>query len=361
MAIETKEITFEQEIEYSLLDHGGYIKGNPRDYNREFAIDTKQLFQFLQDSQPVEWEKLCRKHGENVETGFLKKLYRDLDTYGTLYVLRHGVVDAPAKLSLCYFKPASGMNQTSQALYEKNILTITRQVHYSLKNENSIDVVLFINGLPVATVELKNPITGQTVENAKRQYMKDRDPRELLLSFKARCLVHFAVDTEEVWMTTKLNGINTYFLPFNKGNNGGKGNPVGNSTYRTSYLWEEVLQKDSLLDIVQRFIHLQEDKKNPKKSVMIFPRYHQLDVVRTPGDRVQLHAVQLASLILLRQHGIEIAGSHAGVKNPAVGAALKPEPFQSTVHIADQLRLGVVGGDGGAHGRLIFFLGQQGL
>ena len=280
MAIETKEITFEQEIEYSLLDHGGYIKGNPRDYNREFAIDTKQLFRFLQDSQPVEWEKLCRKHGENVETGFLKKLYRDLDTYGTLYVLRHGVVDAPAKLSLCYFKPASGMNQTSQALYEKNILSITRQVHYSLKNENSIDVVLFINGLPVATVELKNPITGQTVENAKRQYMKDRDPRELLLSFKARCLVHFAVDTEEVWMTTKLNGINTYFLPFNKGNNGGKGNPVGNSTYRTSYLWEEVLQKDSLLDIVQRFIHLQEDKKNPKKSVMIFPRYHQLDVVR---------------------------------------------------------------------------------
>ncbi|MEQ2520862.1 type I restriction endonuclease [Ruthenibacterium sp. CLA-JM-H11] len=280
MAIETKEITFEQEIEYSLLDHGGYIKGNPHDYNREFAIDTKQLFRFLQDSQPVEWEKLCRKHGENVETGFLKKLYRDLDTYGTLYVLRHGVVDAPAKLSLCYFKPASGMNQTSQALYEKNILSITRQVHYSLKNENSIDVVLFINGLPVATVELKNPITGQTVENAKRQYMKDRDPRELLLSFKARCLVHFAVDTEEVWMTTKLNGLNTYFLPFNKGNNGGKGNPVGNSTYRTSYLWEEVLQKDSLLDIVQRFIHLQEDKKNPKKSVMIFPRYHQLDVVR---------------------------------------------------------------------------------
>lgn len=280
MAIETKEITFEQEIEYSLLDHGGYIKGNPHDYNREFAIDTKQLFRFLQDSQPVEWEKLCRKHGENVETGFLKKLYRDLDTYGTLYVLRHGVVDAPAKLSLCYFKPASGMNQTSQALYEKNILSITRQVHYSPKNENSIDVVLFINGLPVATVELKNPITGQTVENAKRQYMKDRDPRELLLSFKARCLVHFAVDTEEVWMTTKLNGINTYFLPFNKGNNGGKGNPVGNSTYRTSYLWEEVLQKDSLLDIVQRFIHLQEDKKNPKKSVMIFPRYHQLDVVR---------------------------------------------------------------------------------
>ena len=181
---------------------------------------------------------------------------------------------------MCFFKPASGMNQTSQALYEKNILSITRQVHYSLKNENSIDVVLFINGLPVATLELKNPATGQTVENAKHQYMKDRDPRELLLSFKSRCLVHFAVDTDEVWMTTKLDGINTYFLPFNKGNNGGKGNPVGSGTYRTSYLWDEVLQKDSLLDIIQRFIHLQEDKKNPKKSAMIFPRYHQLDVVR---------------------------------------------------------------------------------
>ena len=167
MAIETKEITFEQEIEYSLLDHGGYIKGNPRDYNREFAIDTKQLFQFLQDSQPVEWEKLCRKHGENVETGFLKKLYRDLDTYGTLYVLRHGVVDAPAKLSLCYFKPASGMNQTSQALYEKNILSITRQVHYSLKNENSIDVVLFINGRATCSL-LKNSGNGNKVAVRKR-------------------------------------------------------------------------------------------------------------------------------------------------------------------------------------------------
>ena len=231
MAIETKEITFEREIEYSLLDHGGYMKGNPRDYNREFAVDTKQLFRFLRESQPTEWAKLCKKHGDDVETGFLKKLYRDLDTHGMLYVLRHGIVDAPAKFSMCFFKPASGMNQTSQALYEKNILSITRQVHYSLKNENSIDVVLFINGLPVATLELKNPATSQTVENAKHQYMKDRDPRELLLSFKSRCLVHFAVDTDEVWMTTKLDGINTYFLPFNKGNNGGKGNPVGSGTH----------------------------------------------------------------------------------------------------------------------------------
>ena len=277
MAIQTKEITFENEIEYSLIDHGGYIKGNPKNFNREYAMDTGFLFQFLKESQPKEWDKLIKKHGENAEQGFLKKLYKDLDTYGMLHVLRHGVIDAPAKFSLCFFKPASGMNQTSQALYEMNILSVTRQVHYSLKNENSIDVTLFINGLPVATLELKNPLTGQTVENAKRQYMKDRDPRELLLSFKARCLVHFAVDTDEVWMTTRLKNMDTYFLPFNKGNNGGKGNPVGDGNYRTSYLWDEVLRKDSLLDIVQRFIHLQ---KKEKKETLIFPRYHQLDVVR---------------------------------------------------------------------------------
>lgn len=164
------------------------------------------LFEFLQSSQPKEWEKLVLKHGTNVLASFLKKLYKDLDTHGTLHLLRHGIVDAPAKFSLCFFKPASGMNQTNLALYEKNILSITRQVYYSLKNENSIDVVLFINGLPISTIELKNAITGQTVENAKKQYMHDRDPRELLLSFKSRCLVHFAVDTDEVWMTTNRSG-----------------------------------------------------------------------------------------------------------------------------------------------------------
>ena len=279
MAIETKEITFEKEIEYSLIDYGGYIKGNTEDYNREFAIDTTLLLRFLQESQPTEWQKLCNKHGSNVEVSFLKKLTKDLDNYGMLYVLRHGVVDAPAKFSLCFFKPASGMNQTNLSLYKKNILSITRQVHYSLKNENSIDVVLFINGLPISTIELKNAITGQTVENAKKQYMHDRDPREMLLSFKLRCLVHFAVDADEVWMTTRLKNVDTYFLPFNKGDNGGKGNPVGDDTYRTSYLWDGVLQKDSILDIVHRFIHL-EKSKTSKKETLIFPRYHQLDVVR---------------------------------------------------------------------------------
>lgn len=279
MAITTKEITFENEIEYSLIETGGYIKGESSNYNREFAIDTTLLFRFLKSSQPKEWDKLVNKHGTLVEENFLKKLHKDLDRYGMLHLLRHGIVDTPAKFSLCFFKPASGMNQTNLAMYEENILSITRQVHYSLKNENSIDVVLFVNGLPISTIELKNAVTGQTVTNAKKQYMNDRSPHDLLLSFKARCLVHFAVDTDEVWMTTRLKGIDTYFLPFNKGNNGGRGNPVGDGNYRTSYLWDEVLQKDSILDIIHRFIHLEKNKKT-KKETLIFPRYHQLDVVR---------------------------------------------------------------------------------
>lgn len=283
MAISTKEITFESEIEYSLIDKGGYIKGSPKDFNREFAIDTEQLFKFLKDSQPKEWDRLVAKHGAlGVENNFLKRLHKDLDTHGMLHVLRKGIVDAPAKFSLCYFRPASSMNQTDARNYNNNILSVSRQVHYSLKNENSIDVVLFVNGLPVATLELKNQVTGQTVEDAKRQYKYNRDPREVLLGFRSRCLVHFAVDTDEVYMTTKLAGADTHFLPFNKGNNGGKGNPVGNGNYRTSYLWDEVLSKDSLLDIIHRFIHLQKksDDNGKVRERIIFPRYHQLDAVR---------------------------------------------------------------------------------
>ena len=284
MPITTKEITFESEIEYALIQNGGYVKGNPANFDRDTGLDTVLLFRFLQNSQAEEWEKLERKYGEgNAEQGFLRKLCRDLDNFGTLAVLRKGVVDSPAKFRLCYFQPASGMNRTDAESYEQNILSITRQARYSLKNENSIDVVLFINGLPVVTMELKNPITGQTVENAKRQYKYDRDNREPLLTFKRGALVHFAVDTDEVYMTTRLEGADTYFLPFNKGNNGGKGNPVGNGNFRTSYLWDKILQKDSLLDIVQRFVQMEvkEDAGKKKKNErLIFPRYHQLDAVR---------------------------------------------------------------------------------
>lgn len=168
------------------------------------------------------------------------------------------------------------MNPESRRLYEANRLTVIRQVHYSTKHENSIDVVLALNGIPVATAELKNPLTGQSAEHAKHQYKADRDPRERIFLFKQRALVHFAVDPDVVWMTTRLDGNKTFFLPFNKGNGTGAGNPDNPNGYKTAYLWEEVWQRDSLLDILGRFVHLQVDEKTVggkkiRKEAMIFP------------------------------------------------------------------------------------------
>jgi len=195
--------------------------------------------------------------------------------------LRHGITDYGKKFALAYFKPVSKLNPETQKRYVKNILTVTRQVHYSTKDESSIDMLLSLNGLPVATIELKNPFTGQDVVDAKRQYKYDRDERELLFQFKKRALVHFAVDTDEVYMTTRIQGSMTKYLPFNLGFGKGAGNPSNPSGHKTAYLWEEVLVKDSWMDILGRFIHFEvQEIKGIKKETMIFPRYHQLDVVR---------------------------------------------------------------------------------
>jgi len=193
---------------------------------------------------------------------------------------------------VAFFKAAHELNPELEERYKANHLGITRQLHFSLRSEKSVDVTLSLNGIPIATVELKNPLTGQTVDNSIRQYMDDRDPREPIFEFKRRTLVHFAVDTEAVFMTTRLAGKATYFLPFNKGHEGGAGNPPdpAGRTYRTAYLWEEVLQRDSLLDLLARFLHLQIEEKRTdegrkvKKETMIFPRYHQLQAVRTLVD-----------------------------------------------------------------------------
>jgi type I restriction enzyme R subunit len=279
-----KESAFETAIETHLLGCG-YIKRELDAYSRELAIDIACFFEFLKASQPNQWEKLESIHGDSTEPKLLQRLVKELDNRGMLDVLRHGITDHGVKFQTVYFKPASGMNPESQVLYDQNIMTITRQVKYSKSNENSLDMVLGINGLPVATVELKNQLSGQNVEHAKNQYKYDRDPRELMFQFKKRALVHFAVDTNEVYMATKLAGKDTYFLPFNKGENNGAGNPDNPSGYKTAYLWEEVWQKDSWLDIIRRFLHLEvtEKKVNGKlirKETMIFPRYHQLDAVR---------------------------------------------------------------------------------
>lgn len=285
MPVDHTEKGFEQAIEHHLLGHQ-YVKGDPANFDAALALDPVTLLAFLKDTQPDEWTKLAGFYGADAETKIAENIARNLDQRGMLDCIRHGVSDRGVKIRLAYFKPATGMNPDTLALYEKNVLTITRQVHYSEKNPGlSVDVVLSLNGLPVATAELKNPFTGQTVKHAQKQYRQDRDPRERLFRFKKRALVHFAVDPDEIYMTTRLAGKNTFFLPFNKGRDGGKGNPDNPTGYKTAYLWEDVWERDSWLDILGRFVHLEikeekEDGKKIRKESIIFPRYHQLDVVR---------------------------------------------------------------------------------
>jgi len=289
----TNEKAFEEAIELSLIARGGYIKGDSALFNRELALDTNMFFKFIKDTQRDEWDKLVQVHGAEVEKKFIYRLNQELDTRGMLDCLRNGITDYGRKFKLAYFKPVSKLNPETQKLYDKNILTVTRQVHYSTKDESSIDMLLSLNGLPVATIELKNPFTGQNVDNAKRQYKYDRDEHEILFRFKKRALVHFAVDTDEVYMTTRLQGAKTKYLPFNKGYNKGAGNPPNPNGHKTAYLWEEVLVKDSLMDILGRFLHLEVKEmiiegKKVRKETVIFPRYHQLDVVRKiAGDALQ--------------------------------------------------------------------------
>jgi type I restriction enzyme, R subunit len=281
----TTEQAFEEAIEKSLIEKSGYAKGDPSDFSRELAFDSKTIFAFLKNTQPQPWEKLSEIHGSQTESKILQRLFKELDNRGILDVLRNGFVDYGVRFKMAYFKPASGLNPETIVLYNKNRLTVTRQVKYSLKNENSIDILLSLNGLPVVTVELKNQFTGQNAANAKWQSAADRDPNELLFKFKKRALVHFAVDTDEVYMTTRLEGKATRYLPFNRGYNKGAGNPPNPNGHKTSYLWEYVWAKDSWMDIIGSFLLLQTDEyrvdgKIFKKEKLIFPRFHQLDVVR---------------------------------------------------------------------------------
>ncbi|RNI22654.1 type I restriction endonuclease subunit R [Rufibacter latericius] len=280
------ELTFEEAIESHLIQYGGYEKGDKHNYNKELALDETVLFSFLQSTQPKEWEKLSKIHGSEIEKKLLYRLCKELELRGTLDVLRNGITDLGVKFRLAYFQPESGLNPDAEKMYAMNQLTVTRQVKYSKQNENSLDLVLSVNGLPVATAELKNQFTQQNVEHAKKQYMYDRDPKELLFQGKKRALVHFAVDTDEVYMTTKLDGKETRFLPFNKGNKHAAGNPTNKQNgYKTAYLWEQIWSKDSWMDILGKFVHLQVEDyesagKKYKKETIIFPRYHQLEVVR---------------------------------------------------------------------------------
>jgi type I restriction enzyme, R subunit len=282
-----KEISFEDEICDHLAAHGWlYEPGDAVHYDRSHALFAPDLIAWVQAAQPPAWEALTKNHGAAAETVLLDRVRKQLDDRGTLDVLRHGVemIGLRQPLALAQFKPAMAMNPDIVARYGANRLRVVRQVHYSLANENSIDLVLFLNGLPVATVELKTDFT-QSITDAVDQYRFDRHPRpkgrppEPLLSFPAGALVHFAVSNSEVMMTTLLAGPATRFLPFNLGASGGAGNPLNPTGHRTSYLWEQVWARDGWLEILGRYLVTQ---RNDKKQItgVVFPRYHQLDATR---------------------------------------------------------------------------------
>ena len=265
---------------------GGYRKRRPEDYDRALCLVPRDTTDFIYATQPKEWEKYQQHYGAEAKEKFLKRLAHELGERGALDVLRKGIKDAGCKFQALYFKPVSRLNADLQTLYQANVFSVIRQVRYSDRHEKSLDMVLFLNGIPIMTIELKNPMTSQTVDDAIRQYREDRDPRDTLLAFR-RCLAHFAVDPDLVYVTTQLAERKTRFVPFNQGRDGGAGNPPVPPTrtgYATSYLWEDVLARDSLLDLIQHFIHEGEEEdeygERTGRKKVIFPRYHQLDAVR---------------------------------------------------------------------------------
>jgi len=290
MGIDYSELGLEENIERQLMD-GGYIprklQGDALKQFQESAIDFEVLLSFWEKTQERELNRLKQIHGPFFEKRVLSRLDQELTRRGMIDCLRHGIQDRGVRLRLLFDQPRSTMNQTLVDNYDNNIFHVHRQVYYSARHNNSLDMMLSVNGLPIVIMELKNQLTGQTVEDAEKQFKITRDPREKLFRFKERTVVYFAVDTDEVSMTTKLAGNSTFFLPFNRGNNGGKGNPLVYNDYRSSYLWREVLAKDSLLDLLFRFVFVKKESIRDStgeiidsKEIVIFPRYHQMDVVR---------------------------------------------------------------------------------
>jgi len=242
---------------FSEAPAGGYRRRRAEDYDRTLCLLPRDVVDFVLATQPKEWKKLEQHHGAAVREQLLKRLAAEIERRGALDVLRNGIKDSGCKFRLAYFRPASGLNEETRRLHAASLFSVVRQVRYSVKNEKSLDLVVFLNGVPIFTAELKNPLNAQDVEDAIRQYKTDRDPREPLLAH-GRCLAHFAVDPDLVYVTTELTGPKTRFLPFNQGKFGGAGNPPVPPTrkgYATAYLWEETWARDSVLDLARQFIH----------------------------------------------------------------------------------------------------------
>ena len=279
------EENFEDHIE-SHLNRSGYRSRQPVFYNKRLCLIHDEMLDFFRDTQPKTYEKLERQYKKETAEKLLNRISEEVARRGVLDVLRKGVKYSGCYFDLTYFRPASGMNPDLQQRYAQNRFSLIRQLKYSQKNEKSLDMALFLNGLPLVTMELKNSLTGQVVADAEKQYRTNRDPREPLFKFK-QCLVHFAVGNEKVSMTTRLQGGETRFFPYNRGIE----NPVNPEGHKTAYLWEDILQPDNLMELINDFTHEQEvaDKvydpdlgevKDVKRTVLVFPRYHQLDVIR---------------------------------------------------------------------------------
>ncbi|MCK9162639.1 MAG: DEAD/DEAH box helicase family protein [Arcobacteraceae bacterium] len=284
----TNEEALESCIESSLLEQG-FVRGENKDFNKDYAIDEKIFWDFLQSSQADELEKL--KKDPQYKLKIIQRLDKMIKKYGILKILKKGLDVDDAHFKLFFIAPLASSGEELQKRFASNVFSVTRQVTFSKTNPLlELDMVLFINGLPIITMELKNHWTGQNARyHGIKQYKEDRDPKEPLLNF-ARCIVHFAIDTDEAFMTTKLEANKTFFLPFNKGANFGAGNEVNPNGHKTAYLWEEIFSKNSLANIIQHFVRLDGD-------TLFFPRYHQLDVVRKLIDDVSQNGVGKTYLI----------------------------------------------------------------
>lgn len=302
--MDTSEKRFERDIESFLISkEGGYVQFNGQDkegnwiHNKSHdlgkCIYMDVLVEFIEKTQPKEWTKYKKYYGDQACDKLYARLETTISNQGLLWVLRNGIEDMGCKLKICYFKPASNLNVLDAEHYAANILGCTRQFRYSPKLGNTIDMVLSVNGIPVVALELKNQLKGQDYTCGIRQFKEDRNSKEFCFRRDHRFLVYFAVDLYEAWMTTELADNSTHFLPFNQGSNGpgvegGKGNPHNPEGYATDYLWKRVLQRDSLLDLIHRFIsHKVEIKNGKKKETMLFPRFHQYDVVHKLMDDVR--------------------------------------------------------------------------
>ena len=288
------EKRFEQDIETWLISPaGGWTKTTFQEshYDATKGLDIETLIQFVKETQEKKWARYEKVVGADPVESFYKRFEQEVSQHGILHVLRKGIKDRGVHFKIVQLRPSSTLNEDITRDYQANKTQVIRQFAYSPHNHNTIDMVLSINGIPLIAIELKNQLKGQSVEHAKKQFMFDRDPKETVFQFNHRILVYFAVDLNQAWMTTKLSGKKTFFLPFNQGSNGagnvgGAGNPENSTGYQTAYLWENVLQKDALMDILQRFINLEvkhekdASGKTVEKQTLIFPRYHQLDVVR---------------------------------------------------------------------------------